>query len=65
MRGLKGLMEIVRSSDDITVLLRVRRHVHDCADIAALNDDVREWNRLCDAEHEIEMRISEVKGGVR
>lgn len=65
MRGLKGLMEIVRSSADISVLLRIRRHVHDCADVAALNDDVREWNRLCDAEHEIDTRVCELKGGGR
>ena len=61
MVGLKALMRRVGTSTDVGFLERSWRYVHSAADVEALNDNVREWNRLCAAEREIEMRIAEVR----
>ena len=61
MVGLKALMRHVGTSTDVGFLEHAWRCVHCAADVEALNDNVREWNRLCVAEHEIETRIDEVK----
>ena len=61
MRGIKKLLERVAAETDVKWLRWKAHDLHMASDYAALDDNTREWNQLCLAEHVCLERVNELE----